>query len=112
MLVHGDKNEMSRLRQALVDKYEPEGTQVLAPRNCQTVKLGFKSEKMCRVIGTIADRYQDIVIRADESERKEAEAATNGTQGNFYLICFFNFPNHLQFLCSYNHLYRANNKSG
>jgi len=42
---------------------------VFTPKNCVTVKMTFKAEKMCRVIGTVADRYQNIVLQTEAQER-------------------------------------------
>jgi cleavage and polyadenylation specificity factor subunit 3 len=53
ILVHGDKNEMQRLRNALQTRYEGQNLRVLTPKNCQTVKLPFKGELTAKAIGEI-----------------------------------------------------------
>lgn len=49
VLVHGDANEMARLKQSLVQKYENKNLQVFSPKNGQTVQLYFRAEKMAKV---------------------------------------------------------------
>jgi cleavage and polyadenylation specificity factor subunit 3 len=53
ILVHGDKNEMQRLRSALQTRYEGQNLRVLTPKNCQTVQLPFKGELTAKAIGEI-----------------------------------------------------------
>ena len=58
VLVHGEQNEMARLRAALVREYEDapvEGRiEVHSPRNSQAVELTFRGEKMAKVVGRLA----------------------------------------------------------
>lgn len=49
ILVHGDANEMGRLKQSLVQKYENKNIQVFSPKNGQPVQLQFRAEKMAKV---------------------------------------------------------------
>ncbi len=53
ILVHGEQQEMSRLKQALLRNY---GTtiQILSPKNCQTVELEFRAQKIAKAVGRIA----------------------------------------------------------
>ena len=46
ILVHGDSVEMSRLRQALEQRYTDGSIQVATPRNCQTVEFEFRAQKI------------------------------------------------------------------
>ena len=55
VLVHGDANEMSRLKQSLVQKYENKNIQVFSPKNGQTVQLQFRAEKMAKTLGKLAN---------------------------------------------------------
>jgi cleavage and polyadenylation specificity factor subunit 3 len=57
ILVHGDSNEMSRLRSALQSKYADKEQPLIiyTPRNCETVELYFKGEKLAKTIGTLAE---------------------------------------------------------
>lgn len=76
VLVHGDRNEMNRLRTALVDKYAEKQIRILTPRNCQPVTLQFKTEKMCRVLGTLADTYHELAQQVSKtSDAAEADEA-------------------------------------
>uniref|UniRef100_A0A6B2KZ24 Beta-Casp domain-containing protein n=1 Tax=Arcella intermedia TaxID=1963864 RepID=A0A6B2KZ24_9EUKA len=54
ILVHGEKNEMNRLQQSLLNRYEGKKIEILTPRNCQTVKLQFKGQKTAKAVGNIA----------------------------------------------------------
>ncbi|ODM88437.1 Cleavage and polyadenylation specificity factor subunit 3 [Orchesella cincta] len=56
VLVHGEQNEMGRLKAALIREYEDEGKHidVYNPKNTQAVELRFKGEKMAKVMGALA----------------------------------------------------------
>jgi len=57
ILVHGEANEMSRLKTALIREYENDPThniEVHNPRNAQSVDLYFRGEKMAKVMGSLA----------------------------------------------------------
>jgi cleavage and polyadenylation specificity factor subunit 3 len=49
--VHGESNEMNRLKLALLDKYaDKEGAmKIFTPRNCEALELYFRGEKMAKV---------------------------------------------------------------
>ena len=52
MLVHGEQNEMARLKAALLREYEDDTEyqmQVHNPRNTVAVELHFRGEKMAKV---------------------------------------------------------------
>ncbi|KAG5190345.1 cleavage and polyadenylation specificity factor subunit 3 [Tribonema minus] len=59
VLVHGEANEMMRLRGELVRKYSrvpaAERPQVLAPRNCQEIRLEFHRDKMAKAVGRLTE---------------------------------------------------------
>ncbi|EGF84036.1 hypothetical protein BATDEDRAFT_9083 [Batrachochytrium dendrobatidis JAM81] len=50
ILVHGDSNEMGRLRSALQSRYAEREVplHIYTPRNCETVELVFRGEKMAK----------------------------------------------------------------
>jgi len=57
VLVHGEANEMSRLKAALLREYEAEPNreiEVHNPRNTVSVELYFRGEKMAKVMGSLA----------------------------------------------------------
>jgi len=57
ILVHGEANEMNRLKIALIREYENDPThniEVHNPRNAQSVELYFRGEKMAKVMGSLA----------------------------------------------------------
>lgn len=57
VLVHGEQNEMSRLKAALQREYEDDPNTSIAlhnPRNTQAVELYFRGEKTAKVMGSLA----------------------------------------------------------
>ncbi len=56
VLVHGDANEMGRLRSALTSRYAEREIPlaIFTPRNTETVSLHFRGEKVAKVIGNLA----------------------------------------------------------
>ncbi len=63
VLVHGEANEMSRLKAALVREYEADQETKIDfynPRNTVAVELFFRGEKMAKVVGSLAvDKPED-----------------------------------------------------
>ncbi|KAI9476393.1 MAG: beta-lactamase-like protein [Benjaminiella poitrasii] len=59
ILVHGEANAMYRLKSALQSKYSEreENVTIYTPKNCDTVKLHFRGEKMAKTIGRLAEKY-------------------------------------------------------
>lgn len=57
MLVHGEQNEMSRLKAALQREFEEDPStsmQIHNPRNTHSVELYFRGEKTAKVMGQLA----------------------------------------------------------
>lgn len=57
VLVHGEQNEMSRLKAALQREYEDDPNTSITlhnPRNTQAVELYFRGEKTAKVMGSLA----------------------------------------------------------
>jgi len=57
VLVHGEANEMSRLKAALLREYESDPSHTIEvhnPRNTVSVELYFRGEKMAKVMGSLA----------------------------------------------------------
>ncbi|ESO00097.1 hypothetical protein HELRODRAFT_101329 [Helobdella robusta] len=57
VLVHGEQNEMSRLKAALIREYEDSTDykiNVHNPRNGQAVELLFRGEKLAKIVGQLA----------------------------------------------------------
>ncbi|KAG2178190.1 hypothetical protein INT43_003443 [Umbelopsis isabellina] len=59
VLVHGEANAMLRLKLALQQKFADteENAKVYTPRNCETLSLHFRGEKMAKTIGSLAAKY-------------------------------------------------------
>ncbi|KAL8618913.1 Cleavage and polyadenylation specificity factor subunit 3 [Nucella lapillus] len=59
ILVHGEANEMARLKAALIREYEDDPDykmEVHNPRNTCAVELNFRGEKMAKVVGELASK--------------------------------------------------------
>lgn len=56
ILVHGEANEMGRLKQKLVTLFQDGNTKIMTPKNCQSVEMHFNSEKMAKTIGRLAEK--------------------------------------------------------
>ncbi|GAM22951.1 hypothetical protein SAMD00019534_061260, partial [Acytostelium subglobosum LB1] len=54
VLVHGDANEMSRLKHSLVAKFKT--INIMTPKNSQNVQMEFKAEKVAKMLGAIASK--------------------------------------------------------
>lgn len=61
VLVHGEANQMMRLKRALLQKYEDGSVKVTSPRNCQTIELEFRSERMAKVVGKLSKSKLNLI---------------------------------------------------
>lgn len=55
ILVHGEANEMGRLKQKLLSLFADGNTKIITPKNCQSVEMHFNSQKMAKTIGKLAE---------------------------------------------------------
>lgn len=69
VLVHGNKNEMRRLKNKLDEKFKNE-IDVKMPKNGEAAEITVVSEQSCRVIGRIAN---ELSPQEDESKRMKLE---------------------------------------
>ncbi|VFQ96296.1 unnamed protein product [Cuscuta campestris] len=60
ILVHGEANEMGRLKQKLTTLFTDQNTKIITPKNCQSVEMYFSSDKMAKTIGKLAERTPDV----------------------------------------------------
>ncbi|XP_011087720.1 cleavage and polyadenylation specificity factor subunit 3-I [Sesamum indicum] len=56
ILVHGEANEMGRLKQKLLSVFADGNTKIITPKNCQSVEMHFNSQKMAKAIGKLAEK--------------------------------------------------------
>lgn len=78
MLVHGDSNEMGKLKAALNQIYK-DRIQILCPRNCQKVRFNLVSKKSAKIVGTLAkqiiseaSKFRDqLVLEAQTSQQAQ-----------------------------------------
>lgn len=74
ILVHGEQNEMARLKAALIREYEDNDEvhiEVHNPRNTEAVTLNFRGEKLAKVMGFLADKNQNKASGSQEYLLKE-----------------------------------------
>ena len=90
VLVHGEYNEMMRLRNALQHKYDAEAehkggeaatatTTVHTPRNCEALDILFGERRMARVTGSLAATLHGASAISSESEATNIHASTHKT---------------------------------
>lgn len=60
ILVHGEANEMGRLKQKLITQFSDSNTKIISPKNCQSVEMYFNSEKMAKTIGRLAEKTPEV----------------------------------------------------
>ncbi|XP_022997543.1 cleavage and polyadenylation specificity factor subunit 3-I-like [Cucurbita maxima] len=60
ILVHGEANEMGRLKQKLISQFSDRNTKILTPKNCQSVEMYFNSQKMAKTIGKLAEKTPEV----------------------------------------------------
>ncbi|XP_022864239.1 cleavage and polyadenylation specificity factor subunit 3-I-like [Olea europaea var. sylvestris] len=60
ILVHGEANEMGRLKQKLLSVFADGNTKIITPKNCQSVEMYFNSQKMSKTIGKLAEKKPTV----------------------------------------------------
>ncbi|KQK12032.1 hypothetical protein BRADI_1g01140v3 [Brachypodium distachyon] len=60
ILVHGEANEMGRLKQKLITQFDGTNIKIVSPKNCQSVEMYFSSEKMAKTIGRLAEKVPEV----------------------------------------------------
>ncbi|RVX04563.1 Cleavage and polyadenylation specificity factor subunit 3-I [Vitis vinifera] len=60
ILVHGEANEMGRLKQKLITQFADCNTKIISPKNCQSVEMYFNSEKMAKTIERLAEKTPEV----------------------------------------------------
>eukprot|EP01091_Cochliopodium_minus_P003871 TRINITY_DN13824_c0_g1_i1.p1 TRINITY_DN13824_c0_g1~~TRINITY_DN13824_c0_g1_i1.p1 ORF type:complete len:798 (-),score=235.32 TRINITY_DN13824_c0_g1_i1:42-2435(-) len=63
VLVHGDSNQMLKLKKSLdeIHKEREQMTQIFTPKNCETVKLTFVQQKIAKSIGKSSGNFNPQV---------------------------------------------------
>ncbi|KAJ9100469.1 hypothetical protein QFC21_003508 [Naganishia friedmannii] len=57
VLVHGEASVMGRLRLALQSQYADSDVKIHTPRNCEPLTLTFNTERVIKVIGSLATKH-------------------------------------------------------
>lgn len=66
MLVHGEANEMGRLKRQLDIEYEHDAETDITihmPRNAEKVKFHFRGEKNAKVVGSLAHYLPKVLAK-------------------------------------------------
>ncbi|XP_052192997.1 cleavage and polyadenylation specificity factor subunit 3-I-like [Diospyros lotus] len=59
ILVHGEANEMGRLKQKLISLFADGNTKIITPKNAQSVEMYYNSDKMAKTIGRLAEKVPE-----------------------------------------------------
>ncbi|EFJ04498.1 hypothetical protein SELMODRAFT_234671 [Selaginella moellendorffii] len=59
VLVHGEQNEMGRLKVKLQAQFAEQNVKINSPKNCQPVEFFFKGEKVAKAVGRLAEKTPD-----------------------------------------------------
>lgn len=60
ILVHGEANEMGRLKQKLISQFADRNIKIFNPKNCQSVEMYFNSQKMAKTIGRLGEKTPGV----------------------------------------------------
>ena len=60
ILVHGEANEMGKLKQKLITRFADRNTKIISPKNCQSVEMYFYSDKIKKTIGRLAENTPEV----------------------------------------------------
>jgi cleavage and polyadenylation specificity factor subunit 3 len=77
ILVHGEKNNMMRLKSKLLslNVEKKDKVKIFSPANCEELRIPFKKEKIAKVVGKLAEIYPQIPLRPkSDQEREEHES--------------------------------------
>lgn len=88
ILVHGEQSEMTRLKTALLHRpNHPQTMQIYTPKNCETIDLTFRSERLIKIVGSLATQLREeerkgkgLIKEEDEKESKENELNENNKE--------------------------------
>ncbi|EAQ86920.1 hypothetical protein CHGG_08173 [Chaetomium globosum CBS 148.51] len=73
ILVHGEVHNMMRLKSKLLslNANKTDKVKVFSPRNCEELRIPFKTDKTAKVVGKLASIPQPMKIAADDSEEPQ-----------------------------------------
>ncbi|KAG2703624.1 hypothetical protein I3843_06G137900 [Carya illinoinensis] len=60
ILVHGEANEMGRLKQKLISQFADRNIKIFNPKNCQSIEMYFNSLKMAKTIGRLGEKTPEV----------------------------------------------------
>ncbi|KAH6851221.1 beta-lactamase-like protein [Chaetomium sp. MPI-CAGE-AT-0009] len=73
ILVHGEVHNMMRLKSKLLslNANKTDKVKVFSPRNCEELRIPFKTDKTAKVVGKLASIPQPMKLPADDSEEPQ-----------------------------------------
>ncbi|KAK3297962.1 beta-lactamase-like protein [Chaetomium fimeti] len=73
ILVHGEVHNMMRLKSKLLslNASKTDKVKVFSPRNCEELRIPFKTDKTAKVVGKLASIPQPMKLPADDSEEPQ-----------------------------------------
>src|SRR4051812_4724505 len=73
ILVHGEVHNMMRLKSKLLslNANKTDKVKVFSPRNCEELRIPFKTDKTAKVVGKLASIPQPMKAPADDSEEPQ-----------------------------------------
>jgi len=65
ILVHGEKSQMTRFKSRLLGlkAKSPNLIDVFCPKNCEELRIPFKTDKIAKVVGRLAEASQPLILR-------------------------------------------------
>ncbi|KAF8462909.1 beta-lactamase-like protein [Kalaharituber pfeilii] len=89
ILVHGEQNNMGRLKSALLSKNseKKDKVKIYSPKNCETLRIPFKTDKVAKVVGKLASKPPPQLSSLLNRKQGEPEQIISGVlvQNDFKL---------------------------
>ncbi|KAI5851085.1 beta-lactamase-like protein [Morchella snyderi] len=75
ILVHGEHNNMGRLKSALLsknsDKKDKDKVKIYSPKNCEELRIPFKGDKVAKVVGKLAQKPPPTASLAMQLQKEQ-----------------------------------------
>ncbi|KAG9202423.1 endoribonuclease ysh1 [Epicoccum nigrum] len=79
ILVHGEKGNMTRLKSKLLgfNAHKAVPTKIYSPANCEELRIPFKTDKIAKVVGSLASIQPPLPRKGEDGEPEQADEATD-----------------------------------
>ncbi|CAK7241949.1 MAG: endoribonuclease ysh1 [Sporothrix thermara] len=92
ILVHGEQHNMMRLKSKLLSlnagKAEKDKMKVFSPRNCEELRIPFKTDKIAKVVGRLATETSPAQLFQDQQDRLSGPIVTGVLVQNDFKLSF------------------------